>query len=160
MTDDIKALANNLPKPHTPEEQYLYTLACETAGVVPSKIEGEPYKNPFWRMEQYWYVFCKGTAERLGLPVIPDDNTVKLSALTSEVERLLLGNNKVTTPMIVDKNVTLDKLADAVANKLLGSGRVTEDMLATAVANKLLGEKRVTTAMLEQSIQDKLAKVN
>lgn len=159
MTDDIKTLAKNLPKPHTPEEQYLYTLACETAGVTPSKLEGDPYKSPFWRMEQYWYVFCKGTAERLGLPVIPDDNTVKLSALTEEVLACLLGENRVTTIHLQDKSVTMDKLADAVADKLLASGRVTEDMLATAVANKLLGNKRVTLAMLEQSVQDTLAKV-
>lgn len=178
---DVFSEINELPKPYSMEEQYLYALVCELAGVEPKEgylAESTTFKSPFWRMQQYWHAFCGAVGVRLGLPVIPDDDTVKLSALTSEVSDLLLADDKVTTDMLKNKIVTLPKLADevadrllankkvteamladAVAGRLLASGRITEDMLVAALAEKLLGPQRVTKEMLSTEVQDILAKV-
>lgn len=153
---------DQLPKPYSMEEQYLYALVCELARVAPKEgylVKQMTFKSPFWRLQQYWHAFSGAVEERLGT-IVPDENTVSMETLTKEVTDGLLGEGKVTTPMIVDKNVTLSKLADAVADRLLGDKRVTEAMLADAVADRLLASGKITEEMLVAAVRDKLLGTN
>ena len=47
--NDYQDIIDNLPKPYSAEEQYLYSIACVVAE-VPYEI---PFQNAFWRKEQY-----------------------------------------------------------------------------------------------------------
>lgn len=181
---DVISEINNLPKPYTMEEQYLYALVCDLAGVAPKAgylVSNITFKSPFWRMQQYWHAFCGATELRMGLPVAYDDLTSDLkdrllgegkidssmlqegiineNNLSSSVSNKLLGDNRVTTAMLQDGSVDVNKLADAVVARLLASKKVTEGMLADAVAAKLLGTKKVTKDMLDDEVVEILNKV-
>ena len=111
-----------LPKPHTKEEQYMYSLICNIAGVA----HPEPPQNPFWRMEQYWKAFAEIAEARVNAPVVPSENTVG----TDE-----LKEGAVVADKIKDKTITLIKLAE----------KITEDVLHEDVIAKLLDEGSVHT---------------
>jgi len=55
-TQTVSGIVENLPKPETLEEQYMYALVCSLAGVTPRCGISE---NTFTRKEKYWYALWK-----------------------------------------------------------------------------------------------------
>ena len=55
-TQTVSGIVENLPKPETLEEQYMYALVCSLAGVTPRRGISE---NAFTRKEKYWYALWK-----------------------------------------------------------------------------------------------------
>ena len=49
-------MVDNLPKPETLEEQYMYSLVCDLAEVTPKYGISE---NAFTRREKYWLALWK-----------------------------------------------------------------------------------------------------
>lgn len=180
---DYASLVSTLPKPITPEEQYLYSLVCSAAGVA----HQTPFKSPFWRLEQYWKAFYEVMSDRYTY-IVPSDDTVGTSAikdssvtedkLANVVKEKLLSENSVKTEyidnmavtqdklstdvrnqLLLPKSVSVDKLTDEVENRLLSENRITEAMLVQELAAKLLGNSRVTKDMLSDEVQAILDKV-
>ena len=124
-----------LPKPHSLEEQYMYTLICHLAEVECPL----PAQNPVWRLDQYWKVFSEIAEARVAAPVVPGYNTVSTDTIQEAA---------VVADKIKDGTITLIKLATEITTLLLGEGKVTEEMLHTEVAARLLGEGNVETGNL------------
>jgi hypothetical protein len=55
MAQTTNDLVNDLPKPETLEEQYMYALVCSVAGVTPKY--GVAVDAAFKRLDQYWKAF-------------------------------------------------------------------------------------------------------
>lgn len=133
---DYEARVAKLPKPQTAEEQYMYNMICNIAGVA----NKYGYKNnPFWRMEQYWKAFAEVAEARVTEPIVPGFMTVGTDALKEDA---------VVADKIKNGTITLVKLATEITDLLLGDGKVTETMLNEDVASKLLGEGNVQTENL------------
>lgn len=154
--NDYQDIIDNLPKPYSAEEQYLYSIACVVAE-VPYEI---PFQNAFWRKEQYLKAIWQIAIEKVAEPTVPSDGTVTTDKifnnaitevkLAQEVANKLLGDDRITTSMLQNNSVTTDKIAD---------NNVTENKLSKDVSDKLLGDNRIITSM----IQDKsitLEKIN
>lgn len=133
---DYEDIVKKLPKPQTPEEQYMYSLICAISE-VPYK---EPFNKPVYRMEQYWKAFFEVMSARVLEPVVPDENTVGESTLQ---------DGSVGTEKIQDNSIVYEKLSDDVKPLLLGEGKITEPMLENEVSQKLLGTNKITTSMLK-----------
>ena len=52
MAQSVSDIVEALPKPETLEEQYMYALVCDLAGVAPQYGIST---NAFKRKEKYWY---------------------------------------------------------------------------------------------------------
>lgn len=141
-------IINKLPKPYSPEEQYLYSIAC-TVAEVPYEM---PFQNAFWRKEQYLKAIWQIAIEKIQEPNIPDDGTVSAEKiidgavteikLATDVVDRLLADNRITTAMLKDDIISTEKIIDKA---------VTENKLSEEVTNKLLADNRITTAMLKDS---------
>lgn len=141
-------IINKLPKPYSPEEQYLYSIAC-TVAEVPYEM---PFQNAFWRKEQYLKAIWQIAIEKIQEPNIPDDDTVSAEKiidgavteikLATDVVDRLLADNRITTAMLKDDIISTEKIIDKA---------VTENKLSKEVTNKLLADDRITTAMLKDS---------
>ena len=130
-------LVNDLPKPETLEEQYMYALVCSVAGVTPKY--GVASDAAFKRLEQYWKAFWLVASKKFTDLETPAANTVSNEAIR---------NNAVTTEKVAGRSVTLEKLADEVVDRLWATNRnntVTEAMLVSAVREKLVGNTLVQT---------------
>ena len=146
--NDYQDIIDNLPKPYSAEEQYLYSIACVVAE-VPYEI---PFQNAFWRKEQYLKAIWQIAIEKVAEPTIPSDETVTTDKiidkaiteikLAQEVTDKLLGDDRITTSMLQDSSVTTGKIDDSA---------VTEVKLTQEVINKLLGDDRITTSMLQDN---------
>lgn len=151
-------IINKLPKPFSPEEQYLYSIAC-TVAEVPYEM---PFQNAFWRKEQYLKAIWQIAIEKIQEPNIPDDGTVSEEKiidgavteikLAVEVTNKLLADDRITTSMLKDNAITTPKIADnAVSTDKVINSSITENKLATAVIDRLLADNKITTAMLQDS---------
>lgn len=129
-------IINNLPKPYSSEEQYLYSIACVVAE-VPYEI---PFQNAFWRKEQYLKAIWQIAIEKVAEPTVPDDDTI-------------------TNEKIVDRTITEIKLAQEVADKLLGDDRITTSMLKDGaittdkiINNAITAEKLAENAIILKNL--------
>ena len=141
-------IINKLPKPFSPEEQYLYSIAC-TVAEVPYEM---PFQDAFWRKEQYLKAIWQIAIEKIQEPNIPDDDTVSEEKiidgavteikLAADVVDRLLADNRITTEMLKDTIISTEKIIDSA---------VTENKLASEVADKLLADDRITSSMLKDN---------
>ena len=155
-------IINKLPKPFSPEEQYLYSIAC-TVAEVPYEM---PFQNAFWRKEQYLKAIWQIAIEKIQEPNIPDDNTVSTGKiingaiteikLAAEVTDKLLADNKIETSMLKNSAVTTPKIADgAISSDKLSDNSVTEIKLVTEVTARLLAENH--TGIIKQPSVSQIA---
>ena len=165
--NDYQDIIDNLPKPYSAEEQYLYSIACVVAE-VPYEI---PFQNAFWRKEQYFKAIWQIAIEKVAEPTIPSDETVTTDKiidkaiteikLAQEVTDKLLGDDRITTSMLQDNSVTIGKIDEEIEQKLLDTNRVTEEMLidknvtlsklSDEVRNRLLDNDKIQTNMIKSS---------
>lgn len=144
--NDYQDIIDNLPKPYSAEEQYLYSIACVVAE-VPYEI---PFQNAFWRKEQYFKAIWQIAIEKVAEPTIPSDETVTTDKiidkaiteikLAQEVTDKLLGDDRITTSMLQDNSVSTEKIVD---------GAVTLIKLAKEVVDKLLADDKIETSMIK-----------
>ncbi len=133
----ITDMVNDLPKPETLEEQYIYALVCSVAGVTPKY--GVAEKAAFKRIEQFWKAFWLVAAQKFKDLERPAADTVDSAAII---------NGSITTKKLAETSVTLEKIDANVTARLWGvnrAGEVTEPMLHNDVKAKLLQSKNVVT---------------
>ena len=130
----ITDLVNNLPKPETLEEQYVYALVCSAAGVEPKY--GVAANAAFKRMDQFWRAFWLVVGEKLTDLERPAANTVDSAAIQ---------NSAIVTLKLSDGAVTLAKIDSNVADRLWAVDRTGE------VTTYILHDSSVTTAKVEDS---------
>lgn len=142
-------IINKLPKPYSPEEQYLYSIAC-TVAEVPYEM---PFQNAFWRKEQYLKAIWQIAIGKIQEPNIPDDGTVSTEKIVdSAITTDKLADSSITTAKIADGVITENKLAaNSVSTEKIIDRAITEIKLAVEVTNKLLADDRITTSMLKDS---------
>lgn len=154
-------IINELPKPYSSEEQYLYSIACVVAE-VPYKL---PFQNAFWRKEQYLKAIWQIAIEKVAEPTIPDDNTITSEKivdgaiteikLAQEVIDKLLGDDKVTTAMLQDSSITANKIANnAIIAENIAENTIILNNLSKEVTNLLLAVNHV--GIIQQSQINKI----
>lgn len=136
-TNDYQDIIKKLPKPYSPEEQYLYSIACVVAE-IPYEI---PYQNAFWRKEQYLKAIWEIAIEKVAEPTVPSDETVTTEKvadkaitevkLAQEVVDKLLANDRIKTSMIKDLSITTEKIANNAITLSNLSKEVTNLLLTT-----------------------------
>ena len=138
----VREMVEDLPKPETLEEQYLYALVCSVAEVTPKY--GVSQQAAFKRMEQYWKTFYLVAAAKFTALETPKKDSVYTIAIR---------DNAVTTGKVEDKAVTLGKLEDDVAARLWAVNR------SKTVVTAYLADKAVTTDKINDAsvTEDKLA---
>ena len=147
-TNKYQEIIDKLPKPFDLEEQYLYSVAC-TVAQVPYEI---PFKNPFWRKEQYLKALWEIATEKVIEPNIPDNDSV-----TSE--QLRAGS--VITSKVADRAITEIKLAQDIVNRLLANNAITTAMLQNlcVTTDKIAGSS-ITSEKLSSDIKISLLPEN
>ena len=148
--NDYQDIIDNLPKPYSAEEQYLYSIACVVAE-VPYEI---PFQNAFWRKEQYLKAIWQIAIEKVAEPTVPSDETVTTEKvadkaitevkLAQEVVDKLLANDRIKTSMIKDLSITTEKIANnAITTEKLVNNAITLSNLSKEVTNLLLTTNHV-----------------
>ena len=140
MAQTIRDMVEELPKPETLEEQYLYALVCSVAEVEPKY--GISQQAAFKRMAKYWKTFYLVAAAKFTALETPGANSVSNEAIR---------NNAITNEKVSESAITLDKLADDVTERLWAenrNGTVTEAMLDSGVQGKLIEDGRIGTQQL------------
>ncbi len=169
MAQSITELVNNLPKPETLEEQYMYALVCSVAGVTPRY--GVAENAAFKRMDQFWKAFWLVASQKFTALETPAANSVSNEAIRNEA---------VTEEKVSPGAVTLDKLSDAVEGRLwdadrdesvitdyiadgaITTGKIDDSAVTTAkvadgaITSAKIAEQTIHMANLDQEIQDKL----
>ena len=150
MADTVEAqkkrIIEELPKPQTVEEQYLYAFACTLAGVEYNNT----FKTPFYRKEKIWKAIWQLETMRV------------VSLITGD----MLDSGAVKTANISDKSVSKEKLAEAVYDAVYKDGRINEKALAdnsvtkiklsAEVANKLIHNRSISEEDLTDGLKAKL----
>lgn len=149
-TNDYQDIIKKLPKPYSPEEQYLYSIACVVAE-IPYEI---PYQNAFWRKEQYLKAIWEIAIEKVAEPTVPSDETVTTEKvadkaitevkLAQEVVDKLLSEDKIETSMIKDLSITTEKLVNnAINSEKIAKNTIILSNLSKEVTNLLLTTNHV-----------------
>ena len=148
----ILDIVNDLPKPETLEEQYMYALVCSVAGVTPKY--GIATNADFKRLDKLWKAFWLVAAQKFKDLETPAADTVNSAAIQ---------NDAIVTNKLADEAVTLGKIDADVQNRLWGvnrSGEVTESMLHNdAVSTNKIVDGAVTTQKIADGAvtSDKIA---
>lgn len=163
--DKKKKIIDELPKPQTAEDQYMYSFACTLAGIS----YNTPFQSPFYRKDKYWKaildieglrILDKITGDMIDSGTIKSENisngAISKEKIDESLNDAIYGDERVDTSAIRNKAVTIEKISDDVANRLLAKSNVTEDNLAEKVKNKLLGSKNVTKFNLSDDLSSKL----
>lgn len=175
----ITDMVNDLPKPETLEEQYIYALVCSVAGVTPKY--GVAEKAAFKRIEQFWKAFWLVAAQKFKDLERPAADTVDSAAIINEsiiTQKLAenavtlgkIDNNvqarlwnadrteEVTTYMLHDGAVTTPKIADgAVTTPKLADGAVTTEKIADgAITTTQIALGTISWDNLDEALQEKI----
>ena len=163
MSQTLSEMINDLPKPVTREEQFLYSLICSTAGVTPRYAITQ---NPgFKRMEQFWRVFWLSLSAKVTDLETPGENSVNTAALQSGAVTFDKLDAAVKSRLWSESRngeVNVSNLNNAVKQRLWGTDRTGEvilNYLAAALQSRLWGANRngeVTEDMLSAEVRSKL----
>ena len=141
MAQTTAEMVNDLPKPETLEEQYMYALVCSVAGITPKY--GVSESAAFKRMEQFWRAFWLVAAAKFKALETPAKDTVNSDAII---------NASIVTQKLAESSVTLDKIDGNVTARLWGVNRTGEVTTYTihdsAVTTPKIADGAVTTPKL------------